>query len=170
MPNYNETSIYKLCCKDPTITDIYIGSTCNFTKRKYGHKSISQNPNNKRHNQKVYSYIRDNGGFDNWDMILLELVSVSNKREKEQKERIWIDKLKSSLNTYLPTQTITEYKIKNNESILIKKKEYYKNHKEDWVGINANRSSEKIICECGGSYTKQHKSTHFKSVKHSSFV
>ena len=27
--DYSKSVIYKLCCKDPTITDIYIGSTTN---------------------------------------------------------------------------------------------------------------------------------------------
>ena len=38
-PKYSESSIYKLCCKDPTITGMYyVGSTTNFRQRKRQHK------------------------------------------------------------------------------------------------------------------------------------
>ena len=37
--NYNNTHFYKLCCKDPTISDIYIGHTTDFTRRKNAHKT-----------------------------------------------------------------------------------------------------------------------------------
>jgi hypothetical protein len=39
MVQYENSLIYKICCKDPTITDNYIGSTCAFRKRKINHKS-----------------------------------------------------------------------------------------------------------------------------------
>ena len=32
--NYDKTHFYKLCCRDPTITDIYVGHTTDFTRRK----------------------------------------------------------------------------------------------------------------------------------------
>ena len=34
MVNYENAVIYKICCKDPTITDNYIGSTTEFRKIK----------------------------------------------------------------------------------------------------------------------------------------
>ena len=40
MPKYENAVVYKLCCDDPEITDIYVGSTCNFKVRKHGHKKI----------------------------------------------------------------------------------------------------------------------------------
>ena len=39
MVNYNKSTIYKLCCKDTEITDEYVGSTTNFSRRKAHHKS-----------------------------------------------------------------------------------------------------------------------------------
>ena len=72
--NYNNIIIYKLCCKDPLITDIYIGSTTNFTKRKAAHKSNCNNENCKEYKFYVYEFIRDNGNWTNWDMI--EIVTI----------------------------------------------------------------------------------------------
>ena len=45
---------YKLCCDD--CDDIYVGSTSNFSNRKYEHKSSVNNPNAK--NYKVKTTLR----------------------------------------------------------------------------------------------------------------
>ena len=65
MPNYENGLIYKLCCKDANITDIYVGSTTNFKQRKKEHKADCHNENNKNYNRPVYKFIRENGG--NWE-------------------------------------------------------------------------------------------------------
>ena len=36
--DYSNTIIYKIYCNDSSVTDIYIGHTTNFIKRKYQHK------------------------------------------------------------------------------------------------------------------------------------
>ena len=38
---YSKNIIYKICCKDITIKDIYVGQTTNITKRRYNHKLFS---------------------------------------------------------------------------------------------------------------------------------
>ena len=40
MPDYNKTIIYRIVCKDATITDCYIGHTTNIVKRRQEHKNI----------------------------------------------------------------------------------------------------------------------------------
>jgi len=105
MPDYSKAVIYKLCCKDINISDIYVGSTCNFTNRKYEHKTSCKNRNNKKHNIPVYQYIRSNGGFDNWDMILVEQYSCDSKRELEKRERFYIETLGATLNKIIPTRS-----------------------------------------------------------------
>ena len=54
--DYSNAVIYKLSCKDKSITEIYIGSTTNFTKRKYEHKKICNNPNNQKYNNQKYKF------------------------------------------------------------------------------------------------------------------
>ncbi len=109
MPNYNESSIYKLCCNDPNIVDIYIGSTTNFTRRKHGHKYSCNNPNNQSYNSPVYTFMRSNGGFQNWKMIEVEKYKAHSKRHLETRERYWIDKIKPTLNSCIPTRTLAEW-------------------------------------------------------------
>ena len=80
--DYSNSTIYKLCCKDTSIKDIYIGSTTNFRQRKSQHKNCCNNENNKHYNYRLYKFIRENGGFDNWEMFMIEEFKCENKLQK----------------------------------------------------------------------------------------
>ena len=61
----------------------------------------------------------------------------------------------------------------NKEKISLKGKEYYEKNKEElltkhkeYQEKNKEKLRAKFICECGGKYTYEHKSTHNKSKKH----
>ena len=55
---------------------------------------------------------------------------------------------------------------KNTKDIkLIKVKEYREKNKE-YISV---RAKEKLLCECGGRYTRGNKSTHMKSKKHKEY-
>ena len=160
MPDYTKSIIYKLCCKDPTISDIYVGSTCNFARRKCGHKGACTNSKNKDYSLPVYQFIRENGGFDNWDMIQTHQFSCANKREKDTEERNWIEKLQSTLNKHLPVLTQVErlqwqkdYRIRNKAKICQQNKEYKEKHRADilkkgidYYNNNKERYHQKIDC------------------------
>ena len=93
--NHQNTEIYKIVCNDPEVKDLYVGSTTNFVQRKYQHKN---SVNNTKNNLKIYKIIRDNGGWKNWKMILVEKYPCSSKREagaREEKIRI---KLQAKMN------------------------------------------------------------------------
>jgi hypothetical protein len=122
--DYSKTVIYKIFCKDLNITDIYIGSTTNFNKRKIKHKSDCYNENKKSYNLKVYQYIRENGGFENFEMVIIEEYPSDNKKEANKRERFWIEKLKANLNIIIPTRTKKERYINNINNIKEKDKEY----------------------------------------------
>ena len=47
--DYSKCIMYKIVCNDLEITDIYVGSTTAFTKRKCGHKTSCNNKTNKSH-------------------------------------------------------------------------------------------------------------------------
>jgi len=135
--DYSKSIIYKLCCKNPNITEIYVGSTTNFIKRKYKHKSDCNNNSetNKKYNYYVYKFIRDNGGWDNWSMIQIIECSCENKKQLESKERYYIELLKSSLNGKIPTRTDREYREDNKN----KMKEYLK----EWRLENKDKVKER---------------------------
>ena len=113
--NYSNTIMYKLCCNDPTITDEYIGHTTDKIRRKREHKNCCNNPNYKKYNYYVYQFIRENGGFDNWSMVVIEEYSCENKNQAVLRERYWIETSQSTLNKNIPTRT---------------NKERYEEHKE----------------------------------------
>tara|TARA_R100000951_G_scaffold8297_3_gene7540 strand:- start:4078 stop:4737 length:660 start_codon:yes stop_codon:yes gene_type:complete len=155
--DYSKSCIYKLCCKDTSITDCYIGSTTNFRSRKNLHKSNCNNEKNKKFNFKVYQFIRDNGGWNNWDMILVEKVNVNDGYELHKQERKYIEELNATLNSVIPTRTKKEYRENNKDKLkeIIKewrennkdklkeqKKEYYENNKDKFKELYENNKDK----------------------------
>lgn len=138
--------IYKLCCNDINIKDIYIGHTTNFEQRKSNHKRSCNNENKIVY---VYEFIRNNGGWDNWSMIQIEKISCQTIQEAFARERYWIETLKASLNCIMPIATKDE-KVKqkqlwyedNKEEILQKAKEHYEENKEQKIEYQKNYAEE----------------------------
>jgi len=131
MVNYGNGLIYKLCCKDINIKDEYVGSSVDFTERKRCHKNQCNNPNGKEYNFYVYKFIRDNGGFENWQMVLVEKFPCESKLQLKQRERHWIETLESKLNSNIPTRTKKEYNEEHKDEIKEQKKVYYEEHKDE---------------------------------------
>jgi len=190
--DYSRTIIYKIVCRDLTIKDVYVGSTTNFVKRKYMHKTFCNKEKYKEHNFKIYKIIRDNGGWDNWEMIEIEKYNCNDKREAETKERFWYEQLYSNMNTYRPLRTKEERKERKtqyNKKYYQEKKEYFEIKKNEWRKNNPNydneyreknivkineyekkRNSIKTKCVCGSIYIKRQKYKHEKSKKHINYV
>jgi len=182
--DYNKSFIYKLCCKDVNVKEIYVGSTTGWKNRKKNHKLSCNNMKSKNYNSYVYKYIRDNGGWDNWDMVLIEHYNATDFKDLCKKERYWIDELGAELNMnrpYISVEEIIEYKTqyrnKNKERILENKKQYYNNNKQKILEQtkeyrNKNReqilekAKLKITCECGSNIRKADYKRHTKSKKH----
>lgn len=89
-------SIYIIRCKDKSITDCYIGSTANMKHRTNAHKTACNNKYDKAYDYKNYKFIRDNGGWNNWEMKKICDVDICELKEWEQ---YYIDFLKPSLNS-----------------------------------------------------------------------
>lgn len=113
--DYSKTIIYRIMCKNPQITDCYIGHTTDFTKRKATHKHSCNTPNNKKYNYNIYKFIRQNGNWDNWSMIKLMDFSCNNVYEASKQERICLEQYNATLNTNVPSQSHQEWKKKNYE-------------------------------------------------------
>ncbi len=96
--NYEEGVIYKIYCKDNSVKNIYIGSTVDFHKRTIAHKSSCNNKDCKKYNLPLYNFIRDNGGWDNWSIEIIEEIKFIYRTKLREKEKFWIEKEKSSLN------------------------------------------------------------------------
>jgi hypothetical protein len=107
--------IYKIYCKDINIVDCYVGQTINFINRKNKHRYSAIN----KTNRKIYNFINDNGGWNNWIIEIIEELLFDCSKEELffegytkkilDRERFWISTLKSTLNTNLPIRYIEEY-------------------------------------------------------------
>ena len=190
--DYSKGFIYRLVCKDLSVKEIYVGSSTNFRQRKAQHKCSCTNPNNSKYHLKVYEYMRNNGGWDIWDMVLLEKYPCNDKYELEKRERHWMEELKSSLNSNIPTRTDQEweednkehrkeYYQQNKEEIKVKSKNWNKNNKDKKAEIGkkyrekhketiTKKKNKKYNCECGGKYTHCHKVLHEKTIKHQNYI
>jgi hypothetical protein len=87
--DFSRTIVYQICCKDLLVTYKYVGHTTDFTKRKSHHKSSCNISTCKGYNLKVYQTIRDNGGWDNWEMIEIEKYPCNDANEATARERYW---------------------------------------------------------------------------------
>lgn len=96
-----EYFIYKISCKNTSVQDCYVGHTKNFSNRKKVHKCYC----NKGLTYPVYNFIRENGGWQNWDMEIIEIVNCENRMEASEREAFWCNQLKASLNKYRPNHT-----------------------------------------------------------------
>ena len=91
--DYSNTIIYKIYCKNQSISAVYVGHTTNFIKRKYQHKTCCNNITN---NLNIYKTIRENGGWDNWEMIEIACYNCKNSEEARIKEQEHYEEIKNT--------------------------------------------------------------------------
>jgi hypothetical protein len=125
--DYSNTHIYKIVCKDLSITECYVGHTTDFKSRRSKHKTQADSVDqaSKTYNIPVYKFIRENGGFVNFDMILISTHAFDNSLEARRQERLCIEELNPKLNLKIPGRTNKEYYEDNKDIILSKMKETY---------------------------------------------
>jgi hypothetical protein len=119
--DYSKTIIYKLVKNDDfNNTNIYVGSTIDFTSRKYRHKSRCCNKNDKSYNIKLYQTIRENGGWSEWNMIEIEKYPCNDNREAESREEYWRSELNAILNSkraFITEEQKKQYHIYNADKL-----------------------------------------------------
>jgi len=189
--DYSKTLIYKLVHKDDLEnSNIYVGSTTDFRRRKNNHKTNCNNPKASEYNFKVYQNIRENHGWDEWFMLEIEKFPCIDKREADARERYWCEFYKSKLNMLVPGRSSKEYREEHKEEKNEYVKKYYIGHKEERKIYNtqyrekhsenikeynkeyakANKehrntqSREKVTCECGKSMNRSSLQKHKKNI------
>jgi hypothetical protein len=178
--NYNNTSIYRIVCKNLEIKDCYVGSTTDFKSRTYDHKSCCNNENDLNYNYYVYRFIRLNGGWENWTIVLIEQYKALDKLDKLKRERYWLEFYNATLNTFLPIISKEESLKRQNEynkDYRHANKEYFKKYQLEYRQINKEYFSaykteynkinkQKVNCLCGCVIAKYNLSSHIKTNKH----
>jgi hypothetical protein len=144
--NYENCIIYKLVCLDTTCPDVYVGSTTCFKQRKSQHKSKCHNEKHKHYNYKIYQYIREHGGFENFTMIEIEKFPCENSRQLEAREEHWRKELKATLNGCRAFTTDEEKRIQRGEiSRNWQKNEGYEKHRLSMKKYReANKEKKKL--------------------------
>jgi len=136
MPDYSKCIIYTI----RTPTGLYVGSTCNYTNRKYQHSTTAHNENNKNYNLKLYKNIREND--DEWEMKPYSEFPCENKMQMNIEEERVRRELNADLNsrscyssdkeTLKINRKISDnkYYLKNKDTISKYQKEYAQLNKE----------------------------------------
>jgi len=156
--NHQNTVIYKIVCNDLNITEVYVGSTTDFKRRKCQHKNNCNNINAKPYNLKLYQFIRSNGGWINFTMLEIEKYPCNNSNESKLRERYYYEILNSKLNSLCPGKQLNGIK------------EYMKIYREENKEKIKEYHNKQIICECGCLVLLHHKARHKKSLKHIKIV
>ena len=183
--DYTKTIIYKIINHEyPEL--IYVGSTTNFKSRKSQHKSKCNNPKSDKYHLKLYQNIRENGGWDSWNMIQICEYPCSNKREAECEEDKYLVELKAVLNTNrafctkerreimrnisiqkrndnMGPEAIKAYRRKKDAERADKKKEYY-------IQERSCLLKERVDCVCGANVCKGALTRHKKSAFHKNYM
>ena len=100
--DYSNTIIYKITCKDPNVKDVYVGHTTNFVQRKHAHKNTCNNEKIRSYNCKLYQVIRNNGGWNNWTMEIVNFFNCNDHYEARKKEQEYFELLNATLNSIEP--------------------------------------------------------------------
>jgi hypothetical protein len=140
MPDYSKGLIYTIRTRD----GLYVGSTTNFTKRKYQHKN-----NIKSRNYKLYKTIRENDG--EWDMKPFKEFPCETKQQLNIEE----ERIKCELNANLNTNCCDGWddeKIKKRKENAVeyskewrkKNEEYIKEKQRKWYEKNRERVKAKV--------------------------
>jgi len=144
---YNQSRIYKISCNLPSINQIYIGSTADFETRCISHRADCYNINSTNYSYKVYNYIRNNGGFGNFTIDVIEHYPCADKTALRIREQYWINEYKPTLNS------IRAYMTKEEE------KQYQKQYQKEY------QKQITTCLKCGKNHTIAN-TTHHRRTKY----
>ena len=152
MPDYKNSKIYTIRCRDDPML-IYVGSsTQQLSQRWQEHKRNAKNQNDIKYNYYFYQVMREKG-IDNFYIELHVECPCENREQLKKCEGKVIREL-GTLNSCVAGRTDKEYREETKE----KKKEYYKNNHDKLRGLTT--------CECGCEITIEHIARHKKTQKH----
>ena len=129
MPDYSKGLIYTI----RTGNSLYVGSTSNFTKRKYRHGYCINKLNTQT---KLYNAIRDNGG--EWDMKPYKEYSCETKQQLNIEE----ERIKCELNADLNMYSCYGIDKEKRKKYLEENKEQIKKKHQEWCEKNIEKKRE----------------------------
>lgn len=162
----------------------YVGQTKCFNTRRATHKSsVAENPG------LLYKTIRDNGGWENWNMTCIEVCpeEIDTKRKAEAREETWRQKLSANLNNnrcFITEEQKKEYYNTYSREYRDKNAEYYRNYSREYRKNNPDyftkwrqrnpeyhnewrrQNDDFVMCACGRQVNKLRMHLHEKTKLH----
>jgi hypothetical protein len=134
----------------------YVGSTGDFYQRRKSHKSDCHLERSPRYHDKRYEYIRENGGWDEWEFAVLEEGEMT-RQQAHKREGIWMGACGAQLNV-VPTCGDPEE---------LRKRRLERAKKNYYDPANREKFHVKHECElCGGRYAIARFYIHERTKKH----
>ena len=142
--------VYKISCLNNEVKEFYIGSTKDLKDRISKHNNFYKN----NYNWKVYKFIRENGGINNWEIIPIEIYECEMTKPQLNSQRALGRDIERKY------KTKKEW-IKNNRNKYLKnRKEYYEKNREK---LN-DKQNEKGNCPyCSKEMIKNNIKRHIKT-------
>ena len=152
---------------------VYVGSTTNFPQRKSSHKHECNHEERKHFTYPIYCHIRNNGGFDCFEIIPIKSLKLLNKTELLIAEQEEIDRHRNLVNSRKTHMTIEDrkeyhkkydklYREEHKTERSQYKKLYYQEHKE----IIKEQKRQTVKCPiCNSTATQCNLKRHQRSKK-----
>ncbi len=155
--NYSTTYLYRITCKDSDIKLYYVGYTTDFRRRKYQHKLACTDMSSKNYDELLYKTIRRHGGWENWDMILIDTLSLKLKLEAHKEKCNYIEQcgIDNNINYLAGFKVFQRRDTDYTYLFELKCKKYLKDIKK-----------EKVTCElCHSTVSRGHLPSHLDTYK-----
>ena len=141
---------------------MYVGSTKNTLRHRWAtHKKLYQT----NEHIAIYQHMREHG-IDQFKIVLIKQYEVSDRKHLQAYEQLWINKL-NSCNKIPSFQPLLK---QSKHDSYWKRKEYYNEKGKQWYEANKEQynqdRSKAIECECGLTYTHNHKQRHLATKRH----
>lgn len=170
-PRYEKCKMYLLRHKeDVNNTNVYVGHTTRSLQQRWtGH---IWDLNNKGARKKT-KYINENGGADNWEIVLIEEYPCKNFYHATKKEQEWVRKFPNTLNNNIPGRDLVQYRNESREQLRKEYKEFYEKNKQkrnkwmtEYNRRNKDHRNRQIECECGEMISWTNAARHKKTQNH----
>ena len=175
MNRYEKGKIYKIV--DAGYNKCYIGSTCEMlSKRMERHRKDYRRFKRQQRNHVSVFDLFDEYGIENCKIELIEDCVCNNIYELRRQEGHHIRNTEC-INKIIAGRTRKERYEENKDAYLAQCKEYRDTHKEERQAYFKKYREENrhiiyniIKCDCGGSYSNNNKSRHFKTTRHQTYI
>ena len=167
MNKFHNSKIYRIV-NDVNGMTYYGSTTQTLSRRMTNHRTRCKN--------KIYKTYQLFGNIEDCKIFLIENFPCENKEQLEKRERHYIEN-NECINKYIPSRSRKEWYVDNKTAIIKKQRQYRLENKpiiveknKQYKLDNIEKLRKKCNCECGGKFTHQNKSQHYKSKKHLKYL